>query len=214
VDYSAFVSNGPKLVTAEKDSTLAGSLAFENIADNNNGKALGGKFGMFLFSELKVGYSAMYSQVGSDNTAYVSINALLQSIDYRFAKNIMALKSKLMSQGQWFFTEIDKADYGSGSYDNVQNGGYLELSLRPSLVKQKFLKNIEAVVRFDLLNKPDGATVNKDETKLAVGLLYWLGYASGIKAAIYPSLEHAHAENAEEEHAHNEFIFLQIFSGF
>ncbi len=60
VNYSAYLTNGPALIT--NDPSSAGSLNFDNYSDQNNNKAFGFRLGYLPFRALEIGYSFEYSK--------------------------------------------------------------------------------------------------------------------------------------------------------
>jgi hypothetical protein len=69
------------------------------------------------------------------------------------------------------------------TYNNKRDVYYAQLAYRPTMLKNKVLKNFEGVVRYGALNLPNGAQINKDETELIFGLNYWVTWRTVIKSA-------------------------------
>ncbi len=84
VNYDLYLSEGPQLLT---DTANAGQFEYEAYTGNNNGKAVGGRFGILPFSNssLEVGYSFQKkSHTGMAGTPYENNSILMQAVDLNF----------------------------------------------------------------------------------------------------------------------------------
>jgi hypothetical protein len=182
-NYAVYVSNGPRLNTTDPDT--AGSLQFDNNVDINNNKAVGTRIGFLPIPELELGYSFQYAKVGED----VNASAYLHAVDLNYVRSCPRLKGVVDVKAQWMWSQVSDVTYDTGSgpftFNNRRNGGYAQLAYRPSLLKNKFLQNLEGVCRWDTINNPSGAPAASafDENRWTFGLNYWLGSSTVIKAA-------------------------------
>lgn len=182
-NYAAYVSNGPRLNTGKNDPMEAGVLHFDNNIDINNNKALGTRIGFLPIPELEVGYSFQYARVGED----VKASAYLHSVDLGYVRDSQFLKGTLDLRAQWVWSKVSDVTYDTGTgpftFNNQRDGGYVQLAYRPSKLNNAFLKNLELITRWDTLNRPARAPMATDETRWTVGLNYWLGPSTVVKAA-------------------------------
>ncbi len=185
--YDAYVSNGPNLET--QDSGSAGQLHFDNYSDLNNNKAVGGRIGLQPITELEVGYSIQYGKAGS--AGFGDFNTVIQAVDFAYRKEFAQIFGTIDINGSWVWSDVGNATYdrngqlgfGPVSFRNSRNGGYVLLAYRPTMVHNKFLRNIEYVARFDALTSPLGAPGGEHERRLALGVDYWITPAAVFKVA-------------------------------
>lgn len=182
--YALYVSNGPSL---NVDSDSAGSLNFDNFNDVNNNKAIGGRIGFLLFSNLEVGYGLEESKTNSADGELTGLNAFLQSADCDYSLESSDISGRFNIRGQYAWTEVGDAIYSlpdSGSaleFNNNRNGGYLQISYRPTKIED--LKNWELVSRIDHIKTPTNSPESLDENRYALGVDYWLDSRTLVKAA-------------------------------
>ena len=183
VEYALFGANAPHLVTEGGRETL-GTLEFDNFDNADGHIAFGGHVGFIPIPQVEIGYGIEHSTVGPRRNA---VNANLQSVDLSVVDDSELLKGLMSFRAQWVWSGVGNYTYtpddGSGpfSFNNKRNGGYAQLSYRPSRVEH-FVKDLEAVVRFDLFNQrnvPGGY----EERRWTVGLDYWLTPSTVFKAA-------------------------------
>lgn len=182
-NYALYLTNGPRLVTT--DPAMAGSLRFDNNVDMNSNKAVGGRIGFLPFPELEIGYSFQAAKVGEE----VDANARLQAVDLNYVRDSKRLKGVIDVKAQWMWSRVSDVMYDTGAgpftFKNRRQGGYAQIAYRPSKFEVTWLQNMEAVVRWDKIHNPNGAPVETsfDEKRWTVGLNYWLGASTAIKAA-------------------------------
>ncbi len=188
-NYALYVSNGPRLNTSN-DPEEAGMLHFDNNVDMNNNKAVGGRLGFLPLPELELGYSFQYARVSEGLQA----NASLHSVDVNYVRDCPFLKGTIDLRSQWVWSAVDDLAYLVDDdedattpdvpffFDNRRDGGYAQLAYRPSKF-DRFVKNLEGVVRWDTINQPRGAPMDTDEDRWTFGLNYWLGPSTVLKAA-------------------------------
>ena len=212
--YAAFAANAPSLnVDTANGASDLGTLDFANFDNIGRHIAYGGRVGFFPVPELEIGYGLQAGDVAPAGSSG-SVNSLLQSVDLSYVRNSPRLKGTLNLKAQWVWSHIGDYTYdptaavgGPYVFKNNRDGGYAQISYRPSLVENAFLKNLEPVFRFDLLNQANTPT-GIDETRYTVGLNYWLGPTSVFKVAY--EFDHQSGPNAD---AHNA-VMLQLATGF
>lgn len=206
-NYALYLSNGPRLNTTGSE---AGTLAFNNFEDLNNNKAVGGRIGLLPIPELEVAYALKIGRVGPEGTPYSDVDARIQQVSISYVRSSDALKGTVDLRAEWIWSKVDEATYGSLRFKNERDGGYLQLAYRPSGVEQKFLKNLEAVARYDALDLPEGAPIQVDQRRWTAGLNYWLGPSTLVKAAYQSNQKEEPQSESERERG---FLF-QFAIGF
>ena len=185
LEYAAFVANAPDLITTPDDAL--GMLEFGNTANHGGHVAVGGHIGFIPLPELEVGYGIRRSKVGPRDDA---VEAILQSVDLNYVKDSTFLKGLINVRAQWVWSHVGHLLYdmdetgvpGSFTFNNNRNGGYAQLSYRPTHIDNDVIKNFEPVVRYDRFNQLH-TPVGFDEERWSFGLDYWLTPSTVIKAA-------------------------------
>jgi len=213
--YAFYVANAPEL-NADPTSIGAsdlGTLEFNNFDNVGNHVAFGGRVGFYPIPELELGYGFQYADVTPPATSG-TVNSLLQSVDLSYVRDSVRLKGIVNLKAQWVWSHVDKFTYdpdgtlgGPVIFNNNRDGGYVQLAYRPSRVENVFLKNLEPIFRFDVLNQARTLT-GVDETRYTVGLNYWLGQSTVFKAAY--QFDYQSGPDAERHNA----VLLQLVTGF
>lgn len=191
-NYALYSTNGPKLNDGSMDPDEAGILHFDNIDDNNNGKSFGGRIGYLPFtdSSTEIGFSWLNSKVGDRESDYKDVSAKLFAYDFTFVKKINPLGGVIDIRAQYNQSIVDDANYievhddgdeEEYTFDNKSDSFYAQLSYRPTMSDNGFLKNIELVGRYSELNTPEGAEWESNVNQTAFGINYWLSWRSAIK---------------------------------
>ena len=215
-NYAVYVANGPRLNTGASEPGEAGLLHFDNNVDINNNKAVGTRIGFLPIPELELGYSFQYARVGEGG----GVNAYLHAVDLSYVRDSRLLKGVIDVRAQWVWSKVDKftfdpdgsLGFGPLNFNNRRDGGYAQLAYRPSKLNNKFLQNLEGVCRWDTINNPDGAPAESafDEQRWTLGLNYWLGSSTVIKAAYQFGDRRTPGEGRENVNA----ILFQAAMGF
>jgi hypothetical protein len=211
VNYAAYVTNGPTLITDDPKS--AGSLSFNNFQDTNGNKAVGGRVGFLPRPELELGYSVQGAQV-NPSTFHRDVDALLQAVDGNFVREVESISGRIKVRGEWVWSSVDRAVYdptgalgfGPLSFNNDRNGGYALVSYRPTRVANAALSKTEFVLRYDRLQASSLAPGGGTEQRLTPGIDYWIGSATVLKLAY----EFDDNENAPSQDA----FLLELATGF
>jgi hypothetical protein len=194
--YAAYVANGPSLVDDDPDA--AGNLNFDNFTDNNDAKSVGGRLGFIPVPELEVGASVQWGQVDDD------VDALLLGVDASYIKEIDPLMGTIEARVEWVWSRVDTVTFdetGAGGfgplrYKNNRNGGYAQLAYRPTRSDNRVVRNVELVGRFDTIHVPEAAPGAQTDTRLTLGVDYWLTPNVVLKAAYqFDSPEHGPHDN-------------------
>ncbi len=218
MNYAVYLSNGPKLNIGDEEPDEAGMLHFDNFTDVDNNKAIGARIGFLPIPQLELGYSFQYARVDASGTSRDDVDALLQAVDFSYVRDSNLLKGVVDFKAQWVWSHVGQATYdptgafgfGPLTFDNKRDGGYVQLAYRPTKADWKFIRDFECVGRFDLLNQPRGAPEAFDEQRWTLGLNYWLGPSTVIKAAYQFGDRRTPGEGRENVNA----ILLQAAMGF
>lgn len=197
INYNLYVSNGPVLNLGAEEPGEEGMLMYDNYVDNNRNKAVGGRLGWLPLanSSLELGASLQTALVGDAGGDYESVRAIMSAYDLNYVKQIEPLKGTFDIKAQWNGVVVDQADYldpedstgtGTYTYANQRSSYYVQFAYRPTMVRGPVLKNLEAVFRYSALDLPAEAKENEDITQPIIGLNYWAGWRTVIKAAYQP----------------------------
>lgn len=221
LNYQVYLINGPQLKDGSIEPGEAGMLKFGFMEDNNNNKTLGGRIGIFPFSNsmMEIGFSGMTGKVGSKKTIYENVKATLLAIDFSLVKNLDLMKSVIDIKGQYNYSRIGKANYLVPdnttvyyNFNNVSNTYYTQLSVRPSLIDNDFLRKIEIVSRYSSLQAPEGALWEQNPKQFAIGLNYWIDWRTVLKMG-YQTTNGLGDHDAQESISKNLF-YLHWAMGF
>lgn len=187
LEYVGFVANAPDLITAPDDFSQLGMLGFDPTANLGGHVAVGGHVGFIPLPELEIGYGIQRSKVGPRDQA---VEAILQSVDLSYVRDSILLKGLINFRAQWVWSHVghfvydpdSQQGFGPFEFNNNRNGGYVQLSYRPTKIDNDIVKNFEPVVRYDRLNQLH-TPVGFDEQRWTFGLNYWLTPSTVIKAA-------------------------------
>lgn len=174
INYSVYLSNGSILSVHDEDSTEAPSVSLTglNFEDNNDEKALGGRFGFLPFnnSTLELGISAQYtSNIIGRESELGEIGALNYAFDMSYVKNsIASIKGNLDLKAQWNQANVDEFEVVLPDGDELifkqeTSAYYTQLAYRPSLVSSPFLSRLEFVARYSGIDLPEPAEEHGDE---------------------------------------------------
>ena len=188
-NYALYVSNGPTLNTFDPRS--AGSLDFNSYTDNNDDKAIGGRVGFLPFPGLEVGYGFETSKPGFQGTPFSDVRALLQSVDLEITRDSDLLRGRINVFAQYAWSKVDHAVYdpnGSLGFGPLpltakRDGGYAEITYRPTKIDNDFIRNLELIFRWDHLSREPSGLGDPEETRWTLGLDYWLSPSTVLKAA-------------------------------
>ncbi len=180
-NYAFYITNGPNIVTSGDG---AGTLNFDDFTDLNNNKAFGARIGFLPIRQMEMGYSIMLAQV--DPTDFPSTTALLQAVDWAWKQEVDWLMGTIDLRTEWVWSNVNQQTFLNSAgkpftYENYRNGGYVQASYRPTRTGNKILRNIEPIIRWDLLNQP--AIQGGNEQRVTIGLDYWIQPNMVIKMA-------------------------------
>ena len=183
LNYALFAGNAPELI---RSGDGAGTFEFDNFNNSGSRYALGGRVGFLPIPELELGYGFHYSRLGG------GVDALIHSVDLNYVRDSELLRGSMRLYAQWVWSHVGRVTYDEGdfggmagtplTFSNRRNGGYAQIAYRPTKAANSILQKLEPVFRFDMLQQKN-IPGNFDETRYTVGLNYWLGPSTVLKAA-------------------------------
>lgn len=186
ISYDLYVSNGPMLLT---DTANAGQFEYEGYVGNNNGKAIGGRFGLLPLSNssLEIGYSFQSKKhTGDAGSPYENTSLFMQSVDLNYYVHLTSMKSDLKVIAEWKNQKVGSTVYydvanNPYSFNNHPSAYYAAAMIRPAHV-HNFLHNVELAGRYSKFMTPVGAPWGGgDKKQWDVSLDYWLKWNSLVK---------------------------------
>src|SRR6266540_2058100 len=187
LEYVGFVANAPGLITESDDFSEIGTLDFDNDSNFGGHVAVGGHVGFIPIPQIEVGYGIQRSKVGP---RYQAVEAVLQSADFNYVQDSPLLKGLITARAQWVWSHVGhfvydptgEQGFGPLTFNNNRNGGYAQISYRPTHIDNDYLKNVEGVFRYDRFNQLH-TPVGFDEQRFTIGLNYWLTPSAVLKLA-------------------------------
>ena len=192
INYSVYAVNGSQLNDGEEEVEEAGILHHAIFPDNNKGKTIGGRLGLFPFSDssLEFGISGMYGKVGAKDTDMKDVAALHYALDISYVKTLSSMSSVLDMKGQYSGVNVDDANYPFHenpddliTFDNNSSTWFAQLSLRPALVENNFVRRLEFAGRYSALKTPEGSEWETDQTQVDLGINYWIDWRTLFKVS-------------------------------
>ncbi len=192
INYSIYAVNGSQLNDGEEEAEEAGILHHAIFPDNNKGKTIGGRLGFFPFSDssLEFGISGMYGKVGAKETDMKDVAALHYALDISYVKTLSSMSSVLDMKGQYSGVNVDDANYPFHenpddliTFDNNSSTWFAQISLRPALVENNFVRRLEFAGRYSTLKTPEGSEWETDQTQVDLGINYWIDWRTLFKVS-------------------------------
>ncbi len=223
--YSVYMINGPALndgTNPNVEPEEAGMLLYDLGEDNNNNKAIGGRVSFLPLSNssMEIGFSGLYGKVGSVESKYEDVAALLYAVDFSYVSKVSFLSGVVDIKAQLNGVRVDDASYfnvedsSNYSFSNQSSAYYVQMSYRPVNMSTDFLNSLEFVGRYSELSFPEGALWTSDQTQYAFGLNYWVDWRTVVKLSYQFADTGAHESEGEEGEASNDAIFLHWAFGF
>ncbi len=233
--YTFYITNGPTLNTGEpsghgEDETPpagnsiasvqdvgvpvggVGLLNFSNSRDNNDDKAIGTRIAFFLMPRLEIGVGFQTAKVGTQGTPFENVRATHQVLDLNYVGESAALKGKFDIRAQWVRLSIDNPNIEPLTYENKSSAWYAQFAYQPTNAGSNFIRNLEFVVRFDQLDRPDTeeAPLSADISRITYGIDYWVSPSTLFKFS-WQSMNKTHPDGEKE--SEGRFI-AQVAIGF
>jgi hypothetical protein len=185
--YDVYATNGPNLIT--NDPSAAGQLNFNDYTDLNNNKAFGGRIGFLPFPDVEMGYSVQFSAPNPDS--FGKVHTFMQAVDFHHKPIIKALGGQLDIAAEWIWSKTGNATYdptgalgfGPRNFNNFRQGGYVSVGYRPTESENKILRNFEVLGRYDSLQSDLRAPGGEHESRVTLGLDYWITPYAVVKTA-------------------------------
>lgn len=189
--YDVYVVNGSHLLT---DPENAGQFDYEAYTSNNKTLAMGGRLALVPMakSNLELGFSWQNkSRTGDLATENEKVSLNMEAVDLNYFENIKPIKSTIRITSEYRHQKVgDNAVYlkedGETRYSfaNSPSAWYLSGSIRPSLLDNKFFRNLEFAYRYSNYKRPvDAPWGGPALTSNEIALDYWLHWNSLLKIA-------------------------------
>lgn len=212
VNYSLYAINGSQLNDGVDEPEEAGILHHAIFPDNNKGKTIGGRIGIFPLSNssLELGFSSMYGKVGAEHSDLEDVAALHYAVDFSYVRTIPSWSSVIDLKAQYTAVDVDDANFPSHenpddliTFDNKSTTWFAQLSLRPALMENKFVRNLELAGRYSTLKTPEGSEWEADNNQIDIGINYWVDWRTLFKIS-YRISNTGDNHQEEEESGHGE----------
>lgn len=211
LNYALYAANGPRLNRDADNLGELGRLEFDNFTETNS-RSYGGRIGFLPIPELEIGYSFL-SVTGP-------VDARLQAVDLAYIREFDLLHGTLGLLGQWvwsdagnfrFLPEVEEGvETRPVTFANRRDGGYVQIGYRPTKAKNDTLKKFELLCRYDRLSLPAAVRLGDDPERCTIGLNYWLGPSTVLKAAYQFNLSDTDGNGGRDGNA----ILFQASMGF
>ncbi len=194
INYSVYNTNGPGIKTPDGvEPGEAGMLTFNNLIDNNNSRAFGGRLGILPFANNSTEFGVSFystDKAGNTGSIYENLGANLFAFDFSFVKQLAGLGGIVDIKSQYNKSKVDNMIYAveetpgefeNLNFDNNSNSFYAQLSYRPTMSGSDFISKLEFVTRYSTLRTPEGAGWEVNKKEYSFGLNYWISWRSLIK---------------------------------
>jgi hypothetical protein len=187
--YAVYAGNSPRL---ETQTTDAGILFDDNLTDLKDRKCAGARLGVLPFPELEIGYSVLFGRVGDSVAGFTDMgDMVMHGPDLGYVRDSDLLKGTVSVFGQWVWSSVSRITYdptgglgfGPANFANHRVGGFIQGSYRPSKIDTAVVKDLEVVLRYDVLNQPHQAPNATDDRRWTLGLDYWITPSAVLKIA-------------------------------
>ena len=139
-------------------------------------------------SSVEIGVSAYGTGgTGDKGSEYEDVGAFLYAFDLSYVKQISAISGLLDLKAQYNNSKVDDAVYFDEhedefyTFNNQSDSYYVQLSYRPTMAGNDFLKNLEFVGRYSELNTPEESEWESEASQYSFGINYWLSWRSVLK---------------------------------
>jgi hypothetical protein len=179
--YDVGVFNGMQLLP---DGELQGA----GVTDNNINKTFSGRLGLLPFSNssLEIGVSALTGKVGDEGSPFANARTNMYAFDFSTVQKVSPFTVNI--KGQFNVVNIDRQSYVNPndstqtySYNNRSTSVFGIVSLRPSYVDNKFLKNVELSFRYANSITPANSAWGSNTNQVTEGVAYWLSWRTVLK---------------------------------
>lgn len=208
--YTIYIANGPSLNAEDEHDTTAtvgghghgaespGTLNFSNTSDNNGDKAIGGRIAVFPLPELELGYGFESAAAGGSGTEFEEVRSINHVADLTYVRSSGAVQGLIDVRGQFVWLGVDNPNLHPLEFVNESWAWYGQIAYRPTKVAQAIISNTEIVFRYDQIDLPEGAPLNEDQSRIAVGLNYWFT-PSGVFKFAYERTTTQHKDGDETQ---------------
>jgi len=196
--YDLALSNGFQL---NPDGTIQ-SVGISAISNN---KTLTGRVSILPFSNssLEIGASGLTGTLATapnTKTNYLDPQVQMLGLDLHYIKNLSPFQINI--KGQFSLQHVNNQNYISPvdstqfyTYKNDTYASFGQISIRPSFLEDKTLKNLELAYRYVNFKSPVNSTWGQNYSENDIGLDYWLSWRTVLKFT-YESIGSTGTSNA------------------
>jgi hypothetical protein len=179
--YDISLSNGLQLNPDGTTQTVG-------INAINNGKTVCGRLALLPLSNssLELGVSGLYGSLGTAQGSYNNPMVNMYAVDLNFVHHINPFQINI--KAQYNIMNVNKQDYVNPgdssahySFTNTTTAAFGQIALRPDLVDNKVLKNLELAYRYVYYKTPENSTWGQNYTEHNIALDYWLSWRTVLK---------------------------------
>jgi hypothetical protein len=203
--YQLYMANGPQLMvdsTTRGPGNQTGKLNYDNYADNNNNKSIGGSIGFLPLSNsnLQLDVSGQIAgKTGNMGTPLESVSSTSWAVDLNYYHmfnpimvRVQAEYNQTMTKNQVYpWKDTSATSLLVPSFNNQFSGWYAGATIRAAGVNNKFLSNLELGGRIGAYTPPQytGASVTpapwgeNPEQQTTVCLTYWFTWKTPLNLA-------------------------------
>jgi len=216
INYSMFIGDGSELITDDPDA--AGDMMhdrfhnFEYKNRNQGAKSIGGRVGFVPTPGLEFGASVMGARVNPEHFRHTT--QVLWGLDASYVHDFEQLKGRVRARAEWIWSNTQERTFdpdgslgfGPLRFNNNRNGGYWQISYRPTQCGNDILKNAEFGVRYDRLTVSHFAPGGGNENRWTPCVAYWFTPSAVAKVAY----EYDRVHGMPADH----FLIVQFAIGF
>ena len=111
--------------------------------------------------------------------------------DLAYNRDIEAIKGTIVVRSQYANQHVGHVDYAvpgdttgrTYTFNNSANAWFGQLSYRPTMITNKFLRRLELAYRYGEIDNPQGSKWGSDKTQSAIALDYWISWNAVVKVS-------------------------------
>jgi hypothetical protein len=178
--YDVALSNGLQLLPD-------GQMQSAGFSDNNKNKTVTARLALLPLSNssLEIGVSGMFGHVGDEGSSFESSKTDMYALDLNYVKLFSPILVNVKGQYNYIHVNdqqyLNPADSSNYSFENTTKTGFAQISLRPTGVTSKWVKNLEVAFRYGNYTTPKASLWGEKTDVTEFGLLYWFSWRTVFK---------------------------------
>jgi hypothetical protein len=180
-NYDVAITNGMRLLP---DGQLQGT----GVTDNNLNKTFTARLGLLPLSNsaLEIGVSGLTGKVGDQDGVYGNARGNMFALDLNYIQPVKPFAVNV--KAQYNVVNINQQNYVNPndstktySYNNHSTSYFAMMSLRPSYLDNKVLKNFEVAFRYANYTSPQNSAWGSKNDQVTEGIAYWINWRTVLK---------------------------------